>query len=311
MENQRKKEIAVALRQYLDARGQSINKFAEENKENISSAYVSLMITGIEDTSKWAKLSDMKWQFIQHKIGMATTWKFGRSKNYEVITELLTNAQQNCKFVALCGYEGAGKTESLNRYCRENANTFYVQFDILSTSKRDFLDAISLAMGINTEMNNRLKVREIIRKMNSLQNPLLILDQFDKLSDGNKLLVQAIYDATEHKAGIVISGTDAMYAQLKKLYDRDKVGFRELWRRISYWQPLFRPTKEIVNTICKANGLQDEKCVKYIFNNSKNYGEIRNMVTGLLDASMRLKRPVELQLLESMNVGEIKYITAA
>ncbi len=309
MENQRKKEIAVALRAYLDDRGQSINKFAEENKDDISSAYVSLMISGIEDNAKWAKLSPMKWQFIQKKIGLATTWKIGISKNYEVITDLLSNAQQNSKFVALCGYEGAGKTETLNRYFRENANVFYVQFDILSTSKRDFLDGIASCMGIKTTLNNREKLTEIIRKLNNVQNPLLIMDQFDKLSDGNKLLVQAIYDGTEHKAAIVISGTPAMYNQLKRLYDRNKVGFRELWRRISYWQPLYPPTPKITDTICRANGVADEKCIKYIFNNTSNFGEIRNMVTGLLDASMRLKKPVGLELLESMNVGEIKYQT--
>lgn len=307
MENQSKKEIANALRLYLDNKGQSINKFAEENQDNISSGTISKMISGINDVSKWAKISDLKWQWVSHEIGYSSKWKLGNSKNFEIITDLLTNAQRNKQFVAICGYEGAGKTESLKRYVRENGNTFYVQFDILCSSKRDFLDTISLSMGIKTELNNRSKLREIIRKLNNLEGSQLILDQFDKISDSNKLITQAIYDGTEHKSSIVIAGTDAMYNQLQKLYNKDKVGFRELWRRISYWQPLKRPTDKIVNTICRANGVDDPKCIQYIYNNTDNYGAIRNMVTGLLDASRRLKRPVEMQLLESMNVGELEY----
>lgn len=307
MENLEKKEIAIALRKYLDERSITINAFAKQNKDNISSAYVSMMLTGLDNPDKWEKISDLRWVFIKNKIGLATKWRFAKSKNYSAITELCRVTQQNSGFKAVCGFTGAGKTESLLRYQRENANVFYVEYSILDTAKRDFIDPICKAMGLTVEGSLRNKLNAIIHKLNNIETPLLILDQFDKLSHGNKLIVQAINDGTKHKAGIIVAGTNAMKTELKKFADKDKIGFRELYRRIEYWLPLRRPSKRIVETICTSNGLGDKRCIEYISNNAKNYGEIRNYIQELLGAAMRLNVPADLKLLEEIKLGDAEF----
>lgn len=256
---------------------------------------------------QWDKISDDMFHSVNsHFQNRDEKWKRVNTWNFEAINRVCDDAQASKRMMAIAGYTGAGKTTALLWYANEFSQVFYVLANTLM-NKRTFLGALERSMGLKGGATIHEMVEGIIDKIRSYPNPLIIIDDAGKLSDSILPIIQLIYDATEERAGVVLAGTEYLEKMFRNGLRFNKLGYRELYRRISYWQPLRPPTLKKVEEICNAHQITDKDCIQYIHQNASNYGDIRNYITNARKAHSERKVPINRELLESLAVGNHYY----
>jgi DNA transposition AAA+ family ATPase len=286
------KEIAEVLET-----GLSQNKLAEQI--GISAATLINIKRGNWTDISEAMIMKLKAHF---KID---DWQIYSTTNFRIINDLCDEAATNSKMIAVAGYSGAGKTTALRTYAKKKSEAYYILGTAIMTQK-SFLVALQRAMGVSEGVTIQEKTEQIIRRLNSGQNSLLIIDDAGKLSDNIMRLIQIIYDETEFSAGIVLAGTEYLETYIAKNAQRDKRGFRELQRRISYWQGMYRPTRKEIVTFCSDHDITDTNAISYLCE-SADYGTLRNMITNAKMASTKQNRKVDRSLLNDLRVGSHHY----
>jgi DNA transposition AAA+ family ATPase len=233
-------------------------------------------------------------------------WKLRNTHNFNAIQKLCDDARMNKRFMAIAGYTGAGKTTALRYYAQNTAECYYILATVLMT-KRSFLESIQRSMGIQSGNSLAELASSIVHKLNSGNAPLLIVDDAAKLPHSVFRLLQVLYDETEYNAGIVIAGTETLKSEIDRQARRGNLGFRELKRRIAYWQPLRRPTPGIIATIAKDYGISDPHAIAYIADNAKDYGTIRNLVLNAQAIAARGGYGITRDVLIDLHVGDMAY----
>lgn len=292
-----KQQIQQAIEEWLRNKNDSQNQLAKQI--GISAAHLTNVRKGY-----WEKLSEK--QIISLKnFFQLDGWHVRNTPNLASITKLADDAQSNARMLAVAGFTGAGKTTALKHYATKQPNTYYV----LSTffmGRKDFLKAIQRSMGLDVEGSVSTMCYAITEHLKRLDSPLLIIDDAGKLTDANYRMLQVIYDETEFHAGIVLAGTEYLKQYLDQAASKNKMGFRELRRRIAYWQPLEAPTLKIVAAICQDYGITNEDTVRYITREANDYGTLRNIITNALKAS---DNPAEItpELISDLSIGTKHY----
>jgi AAA domain len=255
--------------------------------------------------SQWEQVSDAMVAKLRAFFSL-DEWQLRQSQNLKLIEELCHDARNNKRFLATCGFTGAGKTVSLKMFCRKNSECHYVLATAVMTRK-GFVEAIMRAMAIKEDGNLEQKIGYIVNKLRSSLDALLVVDDAGKLSDPCLQLLQIIYDETENNAGIVIGGVDLLKKRIDKNAAKDKMGFRELKRRIAYWQPLVRPERGFIQTVCADFGITDTKAVRYIISSVQDFGTLRNLITNAVKARDLNENEVTVELLLDLHLGDEHY----
>ena len=172
---------------------------------------------------------------------------------------------------------GFGKTEALKRYAEKRSSVGYVLATGLM-NRPDFLKKIAQAFGVQAGGNLCKTMEGICDQLRGMERPLLIVDDFGKLNRSCQMIIQILRDEMAEQCGVVLAGTEEMRIRIKQKADMDVSGYRELLRRIGYWLELEKPSKQIVQEICKLNGIEDEAAVEYIARVAKNYGAIKELI---------------------------------
>lgn len=181
--------------------------------------------------------------------------------------------------LAIVGGTGQGKTTSLEFYKSKNeTNCFYVHCNVLM-NKNDFLTEILLAMGEETSGKVIEKLKRICKVLVRTENAILILDDFGKVKDSIFQMLQLIYDETKDRAGIVIAGTEYLKKYVEKMCSKDKLGFREMNRRIGLWKELNNLSQKEAKSIAKNRGISDLNGLNYIARICTNLGTLKELLT--------------------------------
>lgn len=254
--------------------------------------------------NKWDSISDTMWMKAATWCGYSfNRWATASTPQLNSIVNLLLDAQENCRMMAIASPTGIGKTTGINYYYQSARNTYKVLCTV-TMSRKDFLRAVQEAMGIDQEGSLHSRIESIIEKLNSAPNSLLILDDVGKLNDGCLRLIQVIYDRTEGRCGIVLAGTEQLKKYIFKMASKDKLGFRELKRRIAYWETLMPVSQRAVETICKQFNIQDKDCISFCMRTCNNYGTLRELLVNANRMAIKEQCAITLDILENVHVGE-------
>jgi len=227
-------------------------------------------------------------------------WQLFGSVSLTTIQNLCKDAQNNHRFLAGYGATGSGKTTALRTYSNQNANVGYVLCDVLM-NQNQFLSEILQSFGLSTEGTKISKIQKIANHLNKVENPLLILDDFGKVSDSIYQLLQLIYDRTEGSAGIVIFGVEYLKDYLDKMRQKNKLGFRELYRRIAYWQLINTISDKEIKFIASQYGIDGKQELHFVKSNVTCFGTLKNLVLNALRAAKGEK--ITLEILQSLNIS--------
>jgi DNA transposition AAA+ family ATPase len=298
LSEENKVAIQAKVNAYIIATNISNKTFCEN--AGFSTANISLMRNG-----KWETIGDDIWHKADKAANPENTiakqdkfqWRMFSSKSLVCIDDICKDAQENNRMMAVYGETGFGKSAAFTYYKYKNpVSCYYVLCDELMNPKQ-FLQAIAKELGVESEGDKSTILGNIVSYLGRQKNPLLILDDVGKLNDSCSRLIRLIYDKTVDKVGIVLSGTTKFKNDIDKKVRKDTAGFRELHRRIEYWQLIDKPEEKVVEAICVHHGITQQDCVDYIKTfHAANFGKLKSCIMNVL--RLMKKEPMSLELLK-------------
>lgn len=254
-----KKEIRDLLEKYCDRYGS--RNSAAQSLRNVSSSTIHSVINW-----KWENISDSMWKSIRSQVSDSTTsneWQIVETPTFKDVNFVLSQSQEDRSMIWLTAKAGSGKTFAAEYYRSQNRNVVYLLCDE-DMKKSSF--AIELArsagMRINTQKSAREKIMEVIDYIAEMDDPLIIFDEGDKLSDNLLYYFITIYNHLKGKAGIAFLSTNYMQKRLENGLNRNWKGYDELDSRIGRkFYEAEEPTANDVYAICLANGVSDDKII--------------------------------------------------
>lgn len=235
---------------------------ASESLQGVSAAVVSQILN-----SKYESISDDMFSRIAAQIGFSFEhWTICESDNYRLATYVLVDAQMYKNVTWMVGDAGCGKTTAAIEFRRTHRNVFYI---LCSEDMRrsDFVREIAKQVGAPTDSTNNLRdmLDYALGMIGFLQNPLLIFDEGDKLTDCVLNYFISIYNRLEGRAGIVFMSTDYIKRRVDNGLRYNKKGYKEINSRIGRkFFDLNATSRNDVYAICQANGLTNEAEIKRV-----------------------------------------------
>lgn len=266
MEKQLKESIAQELK--VLSKKSSQNKVAA--KAGVSSAIISQIIN-----HKWELIADEMWRKIKTNLNISTGWNIAPTVNLDNILSLLNAAQNRSLSIGIAYNAGAGKSVAYRTFAKMNENVIYIECKNY-WSKKSYVSNLLKAAGIKAYGTTEEMIETFLNHVKTLHQPIIIIDQFDKLKDPSMDLFMDFYNELEGQCGFAVSGVPALEKRVLRGAQRDKIGYRELFSRIGRKFIKLDPIKlDDVAAICKANGVSDHESIQYIFHNSE--GDLRRV----------------------------------
>lgn len=259
-----KNEIRNALNEYCD--NYSSRNRAAESLSGVSSATISQILN-----SKYASISDDMFIRIASQIGYSfEQWVLTESTAMTQVTFALSDAQLYKNVTWVVGDAGCGKTTAAIEYRKSHRNVFYILCSE-DMHRSDFVREIAKQAGSPTDTNNlREMLDRAIDTIAYLNNPLVIFDEGDKLTDSVFNYFISIYNRMEGHCGIVFLSTDFIKRRMDSGLRYNKKGYKEINSRIGRRFFEVNPTSQAdIYGICMANGLVDEAEIKKVLKDAE------------------------------------------
>lgn len=249
--NEEKEMIRVRLGEYCEMKGSQ--KRAATSLVGVSPATVTQIVTG-----KWELINEKMWRSVAAQIGVKQTrWNIVETRNYRALSDIFADAQENALVLAVCGEAGTGKSLTAAHYGAENPNV-YVLACSEYWNRKTFLRELLRVMGKNPAGDTvGDMVDDVVMALKRRENPLIILDEADKLSDQVMFFFITFYNKLEDYCGIVLMATDYLEKKVRRGLRLNKKGYKEIYSRIGrrfVAMPGLSATD--ISDVCRANGVE-------------------------------------------------------
>lgn len=285
----KKEEVVNALFEYCDRYG-SQNK-AARSMNDVSPATISQMLNG-----NWEMIRDEMWRNVASQIGIKLRdWEQVETTDYRMMTAILTDAKENSLCMAVIGQAGSGKTFSIDHFKLRNKNVIVLKCNSFWT-KKTMLSEIMKELGHEYKgMTESDLIQEVISAIIRLENPIMIFDEADKMSDGSLFLFISLYNAVEDDCGIVLCATKHLEKVITNGVSLNKKGYNEIYSRVGRkFIKLKGVTHADIVAICESNGVTDRKDIENVIQDSES--DLR-----------RVKRKIHAIKRKNTNhIGEVK-----
>jgi len=260
MTYQDKIQTVEALERMIIIKG-SANKVASE-MPGVSTATISQM-----RRHNWDDISDEMWRKVAAYSGSSSNnWNHANTTTAVELNQFFTDGQAHSLVMAITAKAGSGKSHLAKKFEGENKNVFLLSCNEY-WDKRWFLRELLSKMGKDhaglTLPEMMYKVTQLLK---SIENPLIIMDEADKLSDQVLLFFITLYNELENHCGIILMATHFLEKKVKRGAAMEKKGYREIYSRIGL---RFIELEEVsyldVEKICNANGIDDSATIRSIY----------------------------------------------
>ena len=259
MKESYKLEIRDALERFC-ARYGSQKKAATALKD-ISEGTISTILNG-----KFDKIGDDMWSRLAAQVMPVTSgYNLADTSARLNLLGYFQKMKDDSSMMWITGPAGVGKSTAAREYVFTTQNAFMLTC-APDMGKGDFMRELSAAVGLdNTGLSVRESLYAIIRYLVTLDRPLLIFDEADKLRDNVLLYFITIYNELEDRCGIVFLSTDAIKRRMEIGVSYSKLGYNELYSRICRrFVPVKAATRQEVIDICRVNGIEDRRAVQEV-----------------------------------------------
>jgi plasmid maintenance system antidote protein VapI len=288
---------------YLERKNMSQAELAEKL------GYTPAVLTQIFK-KEYAGDTDQVLRKLSKEIGYTPDkWEILNTFNFQAGQNMCLDAQEGQRMMACYGDTGSGKTSTLQAYARKTVNSYYVLADVLMKPK-DLLVTIQKAIGVDEAGTLSERLDSIVRKLESKNYPLLIIDDCGKLEEHSKCfgIIQLLFDRLENRCGIILAGTKRFAVYFNKMASKDVLGFRELKRRISYWQPFKDGVeKRFIAAVCTRQNITQQTAIDYISLHCTNYGDVAELIRNYnrYKTSKTVDENEQLQVLSSLKFSKL------
>lgn len=262
----KKEEIVAQLRSYVERKGSQ--KKAANSLDGVSSATINKMLNGTD----WETISEEMWRSVaQQTRTKSEGWQLADTSVHREMTMLLSRAQEDALVAGVIGAAGSGKTETCREYADEHRNVYHITCGE-HWNRRTFVSKVLKSMGANVAgytINDMME--EVVDALSRADNPLLILDEADKLSDQVLYFFITLYNQLEGRCGIVLCGTQYLKARIARGVRLGKKGFEEILSRLGRrFFELAEIGEEDIALVCVANGIESDAKIRKITKESES-----------------------------------------
>ena len=256
MKEERKQEIRDALERFCMRYGSQ--KKATAALKDISEGTISTILNG-----RFDKIGDDMWSRLEAQVMPATAdYSLADTSARLNLLGYFRKMKEDSSMMWITGPAGVGKSTAAREFVSKGQTAFMLTC-ATDMVRSDFMQGLSAAVGLdNTGLNVRETLYAIIRHLVTLERPLLIFDEADKLRDDVLMYFITIYNELEDRCGIVFLSTDSIKRRMEIGVSYNKLGYNELYSRICRrFVPVKPATRQEVIAICRANGIEDRKAI--------------------------------------------------
>lgn len=261
-----KKEIQMLLKAFISKYPSQAK--AVERLQGVSEATVINIRNG-----HWESISDDMWRKVGKQVGWSNkgNWQFVQTGASKKLMQLFDDAREFSNVFAVTADSGSGKSFVAEYYEQKAPNVFVISCSEYF-NRKTFLQRLLAKMGkADTGLSVPEMMDEIVELSMRKENPLFILDEFDKVSDSILYFFITLYNRLDGYAGIVMTATDHLSKRILKGKRNNKKGYAEIYSRIGRrFITLPKPTQEEVFDIGRANGIVDPQDLHNIYNESED-----------------------------------------
>lgn len=260
LSNNEKDEIRIALQAYV-CRFPSQNR-AANSLDGVSAGTLSTIINGHYETISDDMFIKIRNQITPKKID---NWTLCETMLYQELNTLLNDAQLYHNVAWAISPAGSGKSTTATDYATKHDNAFLISCSE-DMKRGDFIRELARVIGVNVaDMSLRTAFEKVTKYLLTLDNPLLIFDEGDKLPDVVFYYFITIYNRLEGHCGIIFISTNYIKRRMECGLSYNKKGYDEIHSRICRKFIELTPANSYeVAAVAKANGIKDEKVIKVI-----------------------------------------------
>ena len=288
MDTSKKSEIRNRLAKYCQR--YPSNNMAAASLKNISTATISNILN-----EKWNNISEDMWKRLESQLVKNEGWQIFSTRAYQDMTVYMGYCQQHSSVMWIAAPAGIGKSTASSSYAALHRNVFRLTC-APDMTRSDFVHELAAQVGVRTNgMSIRSAFGEVLRHIVTLDNPLLVFDEADKLADSVMYYFISIYNALEDRCGIVFLSTAAIKKRITNGVLRDKKGYDEIESRICRRYVDLTPVSAgEIEQICLANGLQDPAAIGRVKADVRAYGnDLRRVKQSVRRELQQAKRESE------------------
>ena len=270
MTHQDKIQTVEALEKLIVQKG-SANQ-AAAGMPGVSAATISQM-----RNHNWDLIAVEMWRKVASYVGVSSdSWNYAETRNSTELMQFFQESQLHSLVLAITGKSGSGKTETAKKYERDNKNVFVLSCNEY-WDKRWFLRELLAKMGKD---HAGLTLPEMMHKtvqlLKSIEKPLIIMDESDKLADNVLLFFITLYNELENHCGIILMATHFLEKRIRRGAAMEKKGYREIFSRVGLrFIELESTSYSDVEKVCKVNGIEDSSIIRTISKDCE--GDIRRV----------------------------------
>lgn len=258
--NEQKNEIRDLLQEYV-GRFPSQNR-AANSLVGVSAGTMSTILNGRYET-----ISDEMFLKIRAQISprKSNDWTLCETMLYKELNTLLADAQQFQNVAWAVSPAGSGKSTTAADYASKHENAFVISCSE-DMKRGDFIREMARVIGVNvSDMSLRVALERVTKYLLTLDNPLLIFDEGDKLPDVVFYYFITIYNRLEGHCGIIFISTNYIKRRMECGLSYNKKGYDEIHSRICRkFIELTPANSHEVAAVARANGIEDDKIIKAV-----------------------------------------------
>lgn len=266
------KQLSHEEKQTIQAQLQTyVAKYPSQNKAvtslGLSAGTVSTILNG-----RFESISDEMFLRVRSLVAPATPddWTLCETAAYRELTLLLEDAQANQNVSWVVGNAGIGKTTTARDYASSHENVFVVSCSE-DMRRGDFIREMARVIGIKLSQTSlREKLYAVTDALRTLDRPLLIFDEGDKLMDTVFYYFISIYNALEGHCGIIFLSTEYIKRRMTVGLEYNKKGYDEIYSRIGRrFIDLTPATRHEVTAVCRANGVTVDGAIAKVLDDAR------------------------------------------
>ena len=258
MTNEQKVQVRDALLRYVG--NFSSQTLAAESLQGISASTIAQV-----KNNNWELLSDRLWHTIARQVGFyCGEWAPADTGAYLLLRILFSDAQHYAMAYGIAISKGLGKTFTATHYTRENDNTFYIACNE-QYNRKAFMHNLIKSAGLEATGTVPQLMEQFTSHITTLDEPLLILDDANKLKDRVLHLVVLLANAMAGKVGIIVMGGNELRMRIVEGVRLKKIGYDEVYKSIGRrFITLGSLGPKDVELVCRANGVYDDDLISHI-----------------------------------------------
>lgn len=218
----------------LDAVRTDRNNYDSDNRHAKALGLSSSVYNAVKQGKTDKQMSEATWTSLARRLGVALTpeahWVAVETETYKYISSQLRACQERSLSAILCDVPNIGKTYTARLYAKNTPRVAYIDCSQVKT-KRKLVRAIAQAFGVSLQGRYEEMYADLIYYLQSIGQPLIILDEAGDLTYEAFVEIKALWNATEHCCGWYMMGADGLRAKINRCIEYEKVGYAEIFSR--------------------------------------------------------------------------------